>query len=97
VCSFWLDGLLGFIFVGLIVVNILGYIKLGLSILLEYCFFVSLFFGMKIFFINIYIYIYIYKIFYLVGVFFLSLCVLECKILFIQKKKKKKKVKEMVF
>jgi uncharacterized membrane protein len=49
VCSFWccfclrigcecLDGLLGFIFVGLIVVNILGYIKLGLSILLE-CFF----------------------------------------------------------
>jgi hypothetical protein len=29
--------------------------------------------------------------FYLVGVFFLSLCVLECKILFIQKKKKKKR------
>ncbi len=49
-----LDGLLGFIFVGLIVVNILGYIKLGLSILLE-CFLVSLFFGMKIFFIQIYI------------------------------------------
>jgi NADH:ubiquinone oxidoreductase subunit 2 (subunit N) len=34
--------------------------------------------------------------FYLVGVFFLSLCVLECKILFIQKKKKKKTVKELV-
>jgi hypothetical protein len=49
-----LDRLLGFIFVGLIVVNILGYIKLGLSILLE-CFLVSLFFGMKIFFIQIYI------------------------------------------
>jgi hypothetical protein len=32
-----LDGLLGFLFVGLIVVNILGYIKLGLSILQEYC------------------------------------------------------------
>jgi hypothetical protein len=53
-----LDWPLGFIFVGLIVVNILGSSLVFLS-----CrdgFFVSLCFGMKILFIQIYIYIYIY-------------------------------------